>query len=226
MTRTTMLSMIRIGLLCAGIAACMAAYPDAQPDPDSGCVKTRCFTPTCMRDNAGGYYMQCPPGPGRGCVKVRCNSPDCTRQNPDGYSMQCPAGVQPPPKSQRTAPPEADRSSADSTPDSASQNSAQTHLDPAAVQALKGDWEFRVGAVPKPMAVLHLRPGAAGTLEGSLEQSIGAMAQRVPLQDIEVSGSNVTYTTSGGNKFHGTLSNDGQTIVGDAGSPTWQRVKP
>jgi hypothetical protein len=138
--------------------------------------------------------------------------------------MLCPPGVQPPPKSQQTAPPAADRN--DSTPDHELQKSAQTHLDPAAVQAFKGDWEFRLGAAPKPMAVLHLRPGDTGTLEGSLEQSFGATSQQVPLQDVEVNGSIVTYTTSGGRKFRGTLSNDGQKIVGEAGSPTWQREKP
>jgi hypothetical protein len=97
--------------------------------------------------------------------------------------------------------------------------------DPAAIQAIAGDWELRMGATPKPLAVLHLRPGATGSLEGTLEQSLGAQSASVSLQGVAVSGTTFSYTTPNGKEFRGTLSSDHQTIVGDAGSPTWTRAQ-
>ena len=75
------------------------------------------------------------------------------------------------------------------------------------------------------MAVLHLRPSSTGSLEGTLEQSLGAQSASVSLQDIQVNGATFTYTTPNGKQFRGTLSSDHQTIVGDAGSPTWTRAQ-
>ena len=70
--------------------------------------------------------------------------------------------------------------------------------DPAGVQAIAGDWELRMGATPKPLAVLHLRPGATGSLEGTLEQSLGAQSASVSLQGVAVSGTTFSYTTPNG----------------------------
>jgi hypothetical protein len=154
-------------------------------------------------------------------VKTRCWTPSCYHQYAGGYFYHCPDGDHPLPKSEQTVPTEADRNSA---PDPSLQPRAHSQLDPTAIQAVTGDWELRLGASPKPLAVLHLRPGATGYLEGSLEQSLGAPGQRVMLRDVDVSGSTITYTTPGGTSFRGTLSGDGQSIVGEPGSPTWQRV--
>ncbi|MGB6355388.1 MAG: hypothetical protein WBF21_15545, partial [Steroidobacteraceae bacterium] len=46
-------------LLCAGCLISLGAQGQTSTD---GCVKTRCFTPSCFRYTPGGYYMQCPDG--------------------------------------------------------------------------------------------------------------------------------------------------------------------
>src|ERR1700733_7101152 len=184
----------RISLLfCAGFAGSALAQSDTQSNSSAPCAKTRCFTPSCYKQYAGGYYMSCP----------------------DGHH--------PLSKSEQTVPTEADRNEQAELKQSL-QKSARPS-DPAAVQAVAGDWELRMGVTPKPLAVLHLQPGASGSLEGTLEQSLGAQSARVSLQDVEVSGATLTYTTPNGKQFRGTLSSDHQTIIGDAGSPTWTRAQ-
>jgi hypothetical protein len=180
-------------LLCAGFAGSALAQSDTQSNSNAQCTKTRCFTPSCFSQYAGGYYLSCP----------------------DGHH--------PLPKSEQTAPTEADRNEQAELKRSLQKRGPPS--DPAAVQAIAGDWELRMGASPKPLAVLHLRPGATGSLEGTLEQSLGAQSAGVSLQDIEVSGTTFSYTTPNGKQFRGTLSSDHQTIVGDAGSPTWTRAQ-
>jgi len=46
-------------LLCVACLISVAAQGQTSTD---GCVKTRCFTPSCFRYTPGGYYMQCPDG--------------------------------------------------------------------------------------------------------------------------------------------------------------------
>jgi hypothetical protein len=180
-------------LLCAGFAGSALAQSDTQSNSGAQCVKTRCFTPSCYKQYAGGYYMNCP----------------------DGHH--------PLPKSEQTVQTEADRNEQAELKQSSRESGPPS--DPAAVQAVAGDWELRLGASPKPMAVLHLRPSSTGSLEGTLEQSLGAQSARVSLQDVEVSGATFTYTTPNGKQFRGTLSSDHQTIIGDAGNPTWTRAQ-
>jgi hypothetical protein len=179
-------------LLCAGLAGAALAQSDTQSSLSAQCAKTRCFTPSCYRQYAGGYYMSCPDG------------------------------NHPLPKSEQTVPTEADRN--EQAELKQSQKSAPPS-DPAAIQAVAGDWELRMGAVPKPLAVLHLRPGTTGSLEGTLEQTLGPQSARVSLQDVAISGTTLSYTTPNGKEFRGTLSSDRQTIVGEAGSPTWTRAQ-
>ena len=179
-------------LLCASFAGGALAQSDTQSN-SAQCAKTRCFTPSCYRQYAGGYYMSCPDG------------------------------NHPLPKSEQTVPTEADRNEQAELKQSLQKSVPPS--DPAAVQAIAGDWELRMGATPKPLAVLHLRPGATGSLEGTLEQSLGAQSASVSLQDVAVSGTTFSYTTPNGKQFRGTLSGDHQTIVGDAGSPTWTRAQ-
>jgi hypothetical protein len=180
-------------LLCAGFAGSALAQSDTQSNSGAQCVKTRCFTPSCYKQYAGGYFMSCPDG------------------------------NHPLPKSEQTVQTEADRNEQAALKQSSRESGPPS--DPAAVQAVAGDWEMRLGASPKPMAVLHLRPSSTGSLEGTLEQSLGAQSARVSLQDVEVSGATFTYTTPNGKQFRGTLSSDHQTIIGDAGSPTWTRAQ-
>src|ERR1700722_12104701 len=180
-------------LLCAGFAGSALAQSDTQGNFSAQCAKTRCFTPSCYKQYAGGYYMSCP----------------------DGHH--------PLPKSEQTVQTEADRNEQAELKQSSQKSGPPS--DPAAVQAVTGDWELRMGASPKPLAVLHLRPGATGSLEGTLEQSLGAQSASVSLQDVAVSGTTFSYTTPNGKQFRGTLSGDHQTIVGDAGSPTWTRAQ-
>ena len=180
-------------LLCAGLAGSALAQSDTQSNSGAQCVKTRCFTPSCYKQYAGGYYMRCPDG------------------------------NHPLPKSEQTVQTEADRNEQAELKQSS--RAGSTPSDPAAVQAVAGDWELRMGVTAKPLAVLHLRPGATGSLEGTLEQSLGAQSARVSLQDVEVSGATFSYTTPNGKQFRGTLSSDHQTIVGDPGSPTWTRAQ-
>jgi hypothetical protein len=180
-------------LLCAGFAGSALAQSDTQSSSGAQCTKTRCFTPSCYRQYAGGYYLNCP----------------------DGHH--------PLPKSEQTVQTEADRNEQAELKQSSQKRGPPS--DPAAVQAVAGDWELRMGASPKPLAVLHLRPGATGSLEGTLEQSLGAQSAGVSLQDVEISGTTLTYTTPNGKQFRGTLSTDHQTIIGDAGGPTWMRAQ-
>jgi hypothetical protein len=173
---------------------------------------------------AGGALAQSgtPGNPGAQCVKTRCFQPTCYKQYAGGYYLSCPDGDHPLPKSEQTVQTEADRNEQAALKQSARQSGPPS--DPAAVQAVAGDWELRMGGAPKPLAILHLRPGSTGSLEGTLEQSLGAQSASVSLQDVEVSGATFTYTTPNGKQFRGTLSSDHQTIVGDAGSPTWTRA--
>jgi hypothetical protein len=157
------------------------------------------------------------------CVKTRCITPSCYGHYAGGYYMRCPDGNHPLPKSEQTVQTEADRNEQAEQKQSLQKRGPPS--DPAAVQSVAGDWELRMGASPKPLAVLHLRPGATGSLEGTLEQSLGAQLGGVSLQDIEVSGATLTYTTPNGKQFRGTLSSDHQTIIGDAGSTTWTRAQ-
>jgi hypothetical protein len=160
---------------------------------------------------------------GAQCVKSRCFQPSCYKQYAGGYYLRCPDGNRPLPESEQTVETEADRNEQAEVKQSSRQSGPPS--DPAAVQAVAGDWELRMGGSPKPLAILHLRPDSNGSLEGTLEQSVGAQSARVSLQDVEVSGATFTYTTPNGKQFRGTLSGDHQTIIGDAGSPTWTRAQ-
>src|SRR5580698_2836779 len=180
-------------LLCAGFAGSALAQSDTQSNSGAQCVKTRCFTPSCYKQYAGGYYMRCPDG------------------------------NHPLPKSEQTVQTEADRN--EQVELKQSSRAGSTPSDPAAVQAVAGDWELRLGTSSKPMAVLRLRPSSNGSLDGTLEQSLGAQSARVSLQDVGISGGVFTYTTPNGKQFRGTLSSDHQTIIGDAGNPTWTRAQ-
>jgi hypothetical protein len=168
-------------LLCAGFAGSALAQSDTQSNSSAQCAKTRCFTPSCYKQYAGGYYMSCP----------------------DGHH--------PLPKSEQTVPTEADRNEQAELKQSLQKSGPPS--DPAAVQAVTCDWELRMSASPKPLAVLHLRPGVTGSLEGTLEQSLGAQPARVSLQDLEVSGTTFSYTTPNGKQFRGTLSGDRQLLA-------------
>jgi hypothetical protein len=164
-----------------------------------------------------------PSSSGAQCVKSRCFQPTCYKQYAGGYYLRCPDGIHPLPPSEQTVPTEADRNEQAEKEQSSSRTRPPS--DPAAVQAVAGDWELRMGGSPKPLAIMHLRPGSTGSLEGTLEQSLGAQSARVSLQDVEISGATFTYTTPNGKEFRGTLSSDHQTIIGDAGGPTWTRAQ-
>jgi hypothetical protein len=195
--KIAMAALARISLLlCAGLAG--GALADSNtPSSDPQCVKTRCFTPSCYHQYAGGYFMHCPDG------------------------------NHPLPTSEQTVPTEADRQTDQRAPSRSPRESGQPHpSDLSAAQDVGGDWELRLGASPKPLAVLRLRPSSTGSVQGTLEQSLGAQSNRVSLEDVAISGTTISYSTPNGRQFHGTLSSDHQTIVGDAGSPTWTRVRP
>lgn len=196
--KTAVATIARVSLLvCAGFAG-GALADNGQTSSDPQCVKSRCFTPSCYHQYAGGYYLRCPDG------------------------------EHPLPKAEQTVPTEADRQSEQTAPGTSAQGSGPPGGTggAAAVQDMGGDWEFRLGASPKPMAVLRLRPSSTGALEGTLEQSLGGPVNRVSLQQVAVNGPAITFSTPGGKVFRGTLSSDHQTIVGDAGSPSWARVRP
>jgi hypothetical protein len=122
-------------LLCAGFAGSALAQSDTQSNSGAQCVKTRCFTPSCYKQYAGGYYMNCP----------------------DGHH--------PLPKSEQTVETEADRNEQAELKQSS--RASSTPSDPAAVQAVAGDWELRLGTSSKPMAVLRLRPARWKALSNS-----------------------------------------------------------
>jgi hypothetical protein len=191
---TALNALARVSILwCAGIAGSALGQSDTQSYSGAQCAKTRCFTPSCYKQYAGGYYMSCP----------------------DGHH--------PLPKSEQTVETEADRNEQAELKESLKKSHPPS--DPAAVQAVTGDWELRLGASPKPMMILHLRPSATGSLEGTLEPALGAPLAGVSLQDADISGSTITFTAPNGKEFRGTLSSDHQTITGDAGGPTWTRAQ-
>ena len=47
---------------CAGFVTAVLAQSGAHATSDPDCVRTRCFTPSCYHQYAGGYYMRCPDG--------------------------------------------------------------------------------------------------------------------------------------------------------------------
>jgi hypothetical protein len=168
----------------AGFATAALAQSGAQVSSDQVCVKTRCRTPTCFAQYAGGYYMRCPNG-----------------DHPI-----------PPEQPQPQKPPHVD-------------NVEHSPLD-VAPQDVAGDWETRMGRGTSGtvLAALHLRLGPSGSLTGTLETLLPA-PQRVTLEEVRISGKTITYKTLNGNAKHGTFNNDRQTINGEEGSPTWQRVR-
>jgi hypothetical protein len=93
-----------------------------------------------------------------------------------------------------------------------------------ALQEVAGDWEVRMGNSGKALAALHLRLSPSGSLTGTLETLLPS-PQRVKLEEVRVSGKTITYKTLNGNTKQGTFSSDGQTISGEQGDPTWQRVR-
>lgn len=173
------------GFFCAGLATAALAQSDAQTSSDQGCVKTRCFTPSCYHQYAGGYYMRCPNG----------NHPLPPDQiYPQQQQPQEPADTV------NDAPPG------------------------VALQEVAGDWEVRMGNSGRALAALHLRLSPSGSLTGTLETLL-PQPQRVKLEEVRVSGKTVIYKVLNGNTKQGTFSSDGQTINGEQGDPTWQRVR-
>jgi hypothetical protein len=69
------------------------------------------------------------------------------------------------PKSEQTVQTEADRNEQAELKQSS--RASSTPSDPAAVQAVAGDWELRLGTSSKPMAVLRLRPARWKALSNS-----------------------------------------------------------
>jgi len=107
------------------------------------------------------------------------------------------------------------------------QVSEVTAVPPAVpLKDIAGDWEFRAGfgTSSKAMAALHLRLGPDGKLTGTLETLVPS-PQLVKLDDVQVSGKVITYKPVNGNLKQGTISDDGQSIQGEQGSPPWQRVR-
>lgn len=93
-------------------------------------------------------------------------------------------------------------------------------------QSAAGDWQWQLGG---PMTeLLRLRVNATGALIGTLDLPF-PKAQRVQLSNVQVSGDTLSYEMPNGATFHGTLSGDGNTIVGTAsGSATvyqWKRLR-
>jgi len=54
--------MSSFALACLLSAGCLISIAAQGQTSEDGCVKTRCFTPSCFRYTPGGYYMQCPDG--------------------------------------------------------------------------------------------------------------------------------------------------------------------
>lgn len=152
------------------------------------------------------------------CVKTRCFAPSCFYRYGE-YFLRCPNGDHPLPGREQS------QSSNEPKPESKPPAPSAQPVSRAALEQIAGDWELRLGASPRPLAVLRLRPDPGGALAGHLEQSFGASSQRVTLQGIQLKGTSITYMTPGGKEFRGTLSEDRQTIVGEDGSPTWTRVR-
>jgi hypothetical protein len=172
-------------LFCTGFATAALAQSGAQASSDEGCVRTRCITPSCYGQYAGGYYMRCPNG-----------------NHPVPRGQEYPQQQQPqkPVDTVKEAPPG------------------------VALQEVAGDWEVRMGASGKALAALHLRLSPSGSLTGTLETLLPA-PQQVKLEEVRISGKTITYKTLNGNAKQGTFSSDGQTINGEQGNPTWQRVR-
>jgi hypothetical protein len=168
---------------CAGFATAALAQSDAPAGSDQGCVKTRCSTPSCFRQYAGGYYMRCPNG-----------------NHPVPRGQEYPQQPQKPVDIVKEAPPG------------------------VALQDVAGDWEVRMGTSGKALAALHLRLSPSGSLTGTLETLL-TPRQQVKLEEVRISGKTITYKTLNGNAKQGTFSGDGQTINGEQGDPTWQRVR-
>jgi hypothetical protein len=172
--------------LCCAFAAGAFAQSNTPAGPDAACVKTRCSTPTCFRDYAGGWYMSCPDG-----------------------NHRVPAGQEYPQQPQAPKP-------------------AEVKAAPPGIplQDVAGDWEFRAGfgTSGKAMAALHLRLSPSGELTGTLETLLPP-TQKLKLEEVRVSGKTITYRPLNGNLKQGTISNDGQSIYGEQGNPTWQRVR-
>jgi hypothetical protein len=170
---------------CAGFATAALAQSGAPASSDQGCVRTRCFTPSCFHQYAGGYFMRCANGDHpvpRGQEYPQQQQP----QKPADTVKEAPPGV--------------------------------------ALQDVAGDWEVRMGTSGKALAALHLRLSPNGSLTGTLETLLPA-PQRVKLEEVNMSGMTVTYKILNGNTKQGTFNSDGQTINGEQGSPTWQRVR-
>jgi hypothetical protein len=177
-------------VFCAGIATGVFAQSGAPSNSDQGCVKTRCSTPTCFSQYAGGYYMRCPNG----------NHP-----------------IPPARQAEQTQPNQQPQKPVDNV-----EHSAQD----VAPQDVAGDWDVRMGQSTSGavLATLHLRLSPGGSLTGTLETLLPS-PQRVRLEEVRISGTSITYRTLNGNTKQGTVSNDRQTISGEQGSPTWQRVR-
>ena len=93
-----------------------------------------------------------------------------------------------------------------------------------ALQDVAGDWEVRMGPSGKALAALHLRLSPSGSLTGTLETLL-TPRQQVKLEEVRISGKTIIYKTLNGDAKQGTFSSDGQTINGEQGDPTWQRVR-
>jgi hypothetical protein len=89
-----------------------------------------------------------------------------------------------------------------------------------------GDWESKTtsGTYSKVTHILHLRLDSGGSLTGYLDELL-AIPRRVPLREVRLQGTTLTYTLDNGNVLHGTFSNDRRTILGAQAGLTWQRAR-
>jgi len=89
-----------------------------------------------------------------------------------------------------------------------------------------GDWESKInsGTYSKVTHILHLRLDSSGALTGYLDELL-AIPRRVPLREVRLQGTTLTYTLDNGTVLHGTFSNDRRMILGDQGNFTWERAR-
>jgi hypothetical protein len=175
--------------------------------------RTTCF---CCAGLASGVLAQssAPASSDQRCVKTHCQKPSCFYHYGD-YYMKCSDGDHPVPEGQEYPQQQPPQKPADNVKDAPPG---------VALQNVAGDWEVRMGTSGKALAALHLRLNPSGDLTGTLETLVPP-PQRVKLEEVRISGKPITYKTVNGNAKRGTFSNDGQTINGEPGSPTWQHVR-
>ncbi len=149
----------------------------------------------------------------QGCVKTHCQVASCFARYVGGNYMKCPNGDHPVPRGQEY--PQQPQKPVDIVKEAPPG---------VALQDVAGDWEVRMGTSGKALAALHLRLSPSGSLTGTLETLL-TPRQQVKLEEVRISGKTITYKTLNGYAKQGTFSGDGQTINGEQGNPTWQRVR-